>query len=197
MSALRWTLEVLPNPLAVLGPAGPAFLGEGVAVPARFEVTFRNELGQRATLHVVVEDGRAGCETVTLDRADGRRLISYDHVRAVPVDRLVTEACLAASVLVRQNPEKPDESVIEPLREVDVDAVVGTIGRRQRSRSDPDRLRQVAEVYQAAETNPRQAVAEFFSVTPGTAGNLIWRARKDGYLPKTRPGVATNRKDDR
>jgi hypothetical protein len=57
----------------------------------------------------------------------------------------------------------------------------------------PDEYQMVAEIYQrayAAGENPREAVAEHYSISPDAAAKRVQRARERGWLPPTERGRA-------
>lgn len=61
-------------------------------------------------------------------------------------------------------------------------ARVAGIGRPRRNSITDDVLREVADVFRSAESDPRLAVAAHFQVSPSTARQRIRKARERGFL---------------
>lgn len=62
--------------------------------------------------------------------------------------------------------------------------------RRRRRHLPPDHFERVAQVYRAARSKPRQAVAKAFHCEPVTASGYIRECRSRGLLPETTRGKA-------
>ena len=190
-----------------------ARIGEQYALPARFQATITPEDAALPVCHlrVVVENGRAVCDGLALERQPGGPPVSGDALRRVPVLEYVSRAADNAGywVLPGHGSEPiPFEGQTFPLRSIPFDDVhvavpVGGIGRtaeykaatrapRQQGRVTDETLRAVADVYREAigkREAPTQAVMAEWHVSRTTASRYVRRAREAGFLGAARPRV--------
>lgn len=170
-------------------PASPVELAPDVFVPARFSARFYDaDTGTVAELEIVIEDGAPLVEALQLTAGEGdRNGIDRDRLRGVPTADLLRRACADIAHVGEDGSVIAGQRAAEQARS----SVPGA-----RTDITTAYLRRVAEVYNAHDgPAPRQAVARQFNVSPSAAGKHIMRAREEGLLPPTRPGVATNRED--
>lgn len=164
-------------------------LGPDVLVPDRFEGTFLNErTGMRVELAIrVTGDGMPVVHHLHAE-CDDDRGIDRDRLRAVPIAELVRRACAETSMAVVDGRWTAGDKAV-PIAESQVP--------RTRRSLTTEYLRQVADVYQEHDgPAPVQAVAAHFHLAPSTAAKHVMRARQEGLLPDTSPGVATNRDEE-
>jgi len=89
-----------------------------------------------------------------------------------------------------------DESNNE-FSEREIKAMSKVIGRRIRQKITPEFLLEVTEIYTKAALAgepPTKAIQEKFKVSHRTASDYASKARKEGFLPDTEPGIVTVRK---
>jgi hypothetical protein len=151
--------------------------------------------GKRLPYDVAVElgevSGRAECISVRfVARDDAPTPITSEGVRAIPLGALIQhvreEYARDVGLISRTGSPKvrgPSASRVSAVE-------AGT--RRRSQRTDED-LRLVAKVYRSAWSAGKpvtSAVAQAMHVAENTAPKLIAQARRRGFLPDTKPGVA-------
>jgi hypothetical protein len=193
--------------------------GGSYALPERFSaiVELAGPNLPVCRLDVAVEDGRAVCERLVVDRGPGGRPVTGTTLRAIPVGELVKVAADRVARLALRAPvgERPtvtlDDGEEHPLfhERIDNEWVAVPLGgiarsgqyqaetrnanRRGRGRITDQELRNVASVYRTAYLKreaPTAAVARELHVSRSTAGRYVHRARERGFLGPTRQRVA-------
>lgn len=76
-------------------------------------------------------------------------------------------------------------------------AIRAELRRHSYQRIDEGHLREVADVYQAAERHPTKAVAERFGVPRPTAARWVMTARARRFLPPAKRWQREGRQDER
>ncbi|HEX2363279.1 MAG TPA: hypothetical protein VHI11_14520 [Jiangellaceae bacterium] len=136
-----------------------------------------SDLPGPVTLRVLVEDARS--PRVTEISVTGRSLTGGD-LRKIPLARLRDAATTAASFRPLMGEDGEITGGAQPIPST---TAVRTALRRSRRPIDQEHLTEVADVYDAAETRPTQAVADRFGVPRSTAARWVWLARRSGFLP--------------
>lgn len=146
---------------------------EGHRLPDTFRLWPDPQVGPwKVTLEWAVIDGRPECVGCSINQANPERAdlatLTGSTVRGLKIAEIIVEDRAGMVGLVRTEP-------VPHLR-----------------RSTAERMREAAEVYQAALRaggKPTKAVAEHFGIGQGNASNLVARARAAGFLPPTSAGV--------
>lgn len=167
------------------------FLSEDVRVPAALTATFGFERDHTVRLELAMEQGRPVCERIEVIRHPDRRPLDGEELRRLPLPRYVKLAYSGAA-LVRTQANEDGSVSWEPADDEQSSRVADLLTRSRRRNAITDSLlRDVAEVYRAADARPTTAVMEAFSVSHSTAARYVRLARERNYLPSTRPGKAS------
>lgn len=150
-----------------------ADLTEGHRLPGTCRLWPDPQVGPwKVTLEWAVIDGRPECVGFSIGQANpdspDLATLTGSTIRHLKISEIVVEDRAGMVGLVRTEP-------VAHLR-----------------RSTAERMREAAEVYQAALRaggKPTKAVAEHFGIGQGNASNLVARARAAGFLPPTSAGV--------
>jgi hypothetical protein len=168
--------------------------GEGWEVPVLFEYGGGGPF--EWTIWIQIVDGGAVCAGLRAWTEDGTPIRAED-LRRLPLGRLVQEGVLVASRPADETPKRyilwPNveearrqrEQVLETHRRV-------TRNPREHGSVTPELLQEVARIYRSelAGGAPTAAVAGQLNYSRASAGRLVMRARKEGFLPPTEPRKA-------
>lgn len=168
------------------GEHGTVELPSGVRLPKRVTATFDDEeSGMTATLAAEVRHHEVTVRKFELEAVeDDDRGLDRDRLRAVPLSDLTRQAI--AGYAYRPDPERGG------MLGSAADEATAELGRDRPT----DDLAEVARVYlQHQGSTPTQAVAYAFNLSNSGAAKRVMKARAAGYLPPTKPGVPTNRRN--
>lgn len=158
-----------------------------------FVARFEYEDDHAVELEVNLEDGTVVCDGIRLERNPGKASLTASELRRLgPYLAGMIEQALSMAAMTPR-PSAPGKGAWGPARDEELSHVKKTTRRRMARRSVGDNfLKEVALVYRNnLDQQPRQAVAEAFTVAPSTATRYIKLAREKGFLgPAPRSGKA-------
>jgi hypothetical protein len=172
--------------LGVRDPALPKPVPFGdTYVPESFTATLTAaDLPGVVTVRVRVDAKRGPLvEEVTLTARKGRG-VSPEDLHRIPLAK-VRDAVMARAPTFRLlvNERGEVSGAAERVPGAASAAIRTELRRYSYQRIDEGHLRQVTDVYQAAERHPTKAVAERFGVPRPTAARWVMTARARGFLP--------------
>lgn len=165
----------------------------GYFLPAYWQATVDGpDLSYLVELEFVVGDNGPSCRAVRFIAREGGIEISPREIRHVPVGRCVQLAIGAVAKVEDQAPPRPGARLSYGGERPGTYAPAGVeafkLARPSDSRTKDARLREVAEIYKAAEESgkPTQAVQDALYMSYSTAARLVGEARRRGFLPPSR-----------
>ncbi len=155
------------------------------ALPSPFTARFEFEDDHTVELDIAVEAETPICEAIRIERNPARPSLTGAELRRLPLRSWVTMATAQAA----QTPSTEHKGASSPASEEDTKQLWGQVEQRVRRRTiTDDFLREIAAAYRLhRDHNPRDAVADQFTVSLSTAARYVKLARERGFLGKA-PG---------
>jgi hypothetical protein len=174
---------------------------ENVEVPCSIELTTSG--GPDPDMHVRVElrDGSPVLTELSWKSGPGQSKIQQKHLRHTDIAKLVTDLVVSTihgdEFLSMSTPGGTRPGAVMMSRERRTEQAEATMRRfverqrlpRERRVMTDEFLQEVAQVYREnLDKTPTRAVGEVFNVKPRMASTYVDRARRAGYLPRTKQG---------
>ncbi len=156
-------------------------------LPVRWRSVIDGEhLPYTAELVFTADKDGPRCEAITYHAREGGEAISPRRLRAMPAGALIELAVFSAA---QRGEHQPGHQAIRFGGGMgDISEEVRNV-RPSRERGNEAHLREVAQVYLAAEQHPTRAVQDHFaSPSYSTAAHWVAKARQRGFLPPTTRG---------
>lgn len=159
------------QPLALTDPDGGfEDFGSGFLLPRGLTIVSEKKDGlpYDVEMRVLLREGRMSVESLIVRQKKGGPPVTLEHLKELPIQRMVGGVAGAHLTRVGKNAAKWD-TIPQLLAEGD----------------DADTLAHVAAIYRlsyACGLPPTQNVASVFGFSRATAGRWIARAREEGYL---------------